>query len=377
MEQLCSKYGLIFLQFCYLQSLWRFPECFMIEWGHKIVWEAGMEENRFNHQNADAGKRRVSGKKEVVYGTILDEINARLEHNANNTQNSKGEIQHVKCAVTKDEIITINIMIMVLTWTQCGKRSIEDMANYVGITSKRTLMDLSSGTLNNETRSHINNKIAEKMGKRLGIPAEVFRGEKGVLFESRQIKEKETVLVLYRRLKYLIKHTGVTRKAQAQMKNEDINIEKKDTLRIKLLDKGLLDGLDSGWYSEWGSLEEIKAELKEKYLERNEKNLPKSVTALRLMEKMILGEIEREFNVSPSDEPVKGPYRKMIKDFRYGSPEIASAKKIEIVTSAMNHWTFDALRELGDEELLKKYQLALQEQLAYVGVVLRILKKEH
>lgn len=76
---------------------------------------------------------------------------------------------------------------------------------------------------------------------------------------------------------------------------------------------------------------------------------------------MILGEIEREFNVSPSDEPVKGPYRKMIKDFRYGSPEIASAKKIEIVTSAMNHWTFDALRELGDEELLKKYQLALQE----------------
>ena len=245
-----------------------------------------MEENRFNHQIADAGKRRVSGKKEVVYGTILDEINARLEHNANNTQNSKGEIQHVKCAVTKDEIITINIMIMVLTWTQCGKRSIEDMANYVGITSKRTLMDLSSGTLNNETRSHINNKIAEKMGKRLGIPAEVFRGEKGVLFESRQIKEKETVLVLYRRLKYLIKHTGVTRKTQAQMKNEDINIEKKDTLRIKLLDKGLLDGLDSGWYSEWGSLEEIKAELKEKYLERNEKNLPKSVTALRLMEKM-------------------------------------------------------------------------------------------
>ena len=165
MEQLCSKYGLIFLQFCYLQSLWRFPECFMIEWGHKIVWEAGMEENRFNHQIADAGKRRVSGKKEVVYGTILDEINARLEHNANNTQNSKGEIQHVKCAVTKDEIITINIMIMVLTWTQCGKRSIEDMANYVGITSKRTLMDLSSGTLNNETRSHINNKIL-----RLPIP---------------------------------------------------------------------------------------------------------------------------------------------------------------------------------------------------------------
>lgn len=108
MEQLCSKYGLIFLQFCYLQSLWRFPECFMIEWGHKIVWEAGMEENRFNHQIADAGKRRVSGKKEVVYGTILDEINARLEHNANNTPNSKGEIQHVKCAVTKDEIITIN-----------------------------------------------------------------------------------------------------------------------------------------------------------------------------------------------------------------------------------------------------------------------------
>lgn len=51
MEQLCSKYGLIFLQFCYLQSLWRFPECFMIEWGHKIVWEAGMEENTVNHQN--------------------------------------------------------------------------------------------------------------------------------------------------------------------------------------------------------------------------------------------------------------------------------------------------------------------------------------
>ena len=35
----------------------------MIEWEHKIVWEAGMEENRFNHQIADAGKRRVSGKK--------------------------------------------------------------------------------------------------------------------------------------------------------------------------------------------------------------------------------------------------------------------------------------------------------------------------
>lgn len=278
--------------------------------------------------------------------------------------------------VTKDEVVTINVMIMILTWTKCEGRSLKQMADYLGITSVRTLVNLGSGMANNETPSHINDKIAENLGKKLNISPDMFKGKMGFLFKSTSKAEEtaqklgtgknvsNTVLILYRRLKYLIKHSGVQKGAQSTGEK---------TLREIQIERGILNGLDKDWNDSWGDLESIKQELKDKCRERT--YLPKAVKALDAIENIIIAEIIRDRNGISEDDSVKNSYYKMLKCFRYGSPVVASVNKIGIVTEAMNQWSFDALREIEDVELLKRYRQALQEQVAYVGVILRILEK--
>lgn len=259
-------------------------------------------------------------------------------------------------------------MIMALTWTKCGKRPLKQMAEYLGIKSIRTLVNLCSGMDNKESSSRINEKIAKKIGAILDIDHNIFMGKKGILFESSNIKNREAVLVLYRRLKYLVKHTGIARGDKAT--------EGKPFIRIERIDAGFLDDLDAAWNGEeWGKLDDIKAELKKYYSARTDADLSKSVRALRKIEEKIVDDIQITFKAALREEKSTSSYRKMVGHFRYGSSVVASTEKIRVVTEAMNNWTFDALRELDDIRLLERYQKALLEQQAYVGVILRILKK--
>ena len=166
---------------------------------------------------------------------------------------------------------------------------------------------------------------------------------------------KEAVWVLYRRLAFLVKHEGKRRKTS--------------------IDEGLLDGFSFAWKEEWGDLKEIKAELSENTEYRSAKVLPKSTRALRGIERYVLQDIRRSYeNTSKKDGP-SGDYEKLLYHFRFKEHFIETGETLEVLTKALERFTFETLREIENNNLLERYERALREQLTYIRTVTLLKKK--
>lgn len=282
----------------------------------------------------------------------IDQLNTKLDGEAEKANDK------IKMHVTEAEVITINVMTMVLAWKKGNEQReqyIEQLAEYIGLNGKRMLTDLAGGLNNDETRSHMTKKAAEKFSSKLEINKDWFLGKRGLFISASAMEYKEAVWVLYRRLAFLVKHEGKRRKT--------------------FIDEGLLDGFSFAWKEEWGDLKEIKAELSENTEYRSAKVLPKSTRALRGIERYVLQDIRRSYeNISKKDGP-SGDYEKLLYHFRFKEHFIETDETLEVLTKALERFTFETLREIENNNLLKRYERALQEQLTYIRTV-NLLKKK-
>ena len=282
----------------------------------------------------------------------IDQLNTKLDGEAEKANDK------IKMHVTEAEVITINVMTMVLAWKKGNEQReqyIEQLAEYIGLNGKRMLTDLSGGLNNDDTRSHMTKKAAEKFSSKLEINKDWFLGKRGLFISASAMEYKEAVWVLYRRLAFLVKHEGKRRKTS--------------------IDEGLLDGFSFAWKEEWGDLKEIKAELSENTEYRSAKVLPKSTRALRGIERYVLQDIRRSYkNTSENDVPPRD-YEKLLYHFRFKEHFIETGETLEVLTKALERFTFETLREIENNNLLKRYERALQEQFTYIRTV-NLLKKK-
>lgn len=283
----------------------------------------------------------------------IDQLNTKLDGEAEKANDK------IKMHVTEAEVITINVMTMVLAWKKGNEQReqyIEQLAEYIGLNGKRMLTDLSGGLNNDDTRSHMTKKAAEKFSSKLEINKDWFLGKRGLFISASAMEYKEAVWVLYRRLAFLVKHEGKRRKTS--------------------IDEGLLDGFSFAWKEEWGDLKEIKAELSENTEYRSAKVLPKSTRALRGIERYVLQDIRRSYeNTLEKDGPSGGDYEKLLYHFRFKEHFIETGETLEVLTKALERFTFETLREIENDNLLKRYERALQEQLTYIRTVTLLKKK--
>ena len=283
----------------------------------------------------------------------IDQLNTKLDGEAEKANDK------IKMHVTEAEVITINVMTMVLAWKKGNEQReqyIEQLAEYIGLNGKRMLTDLSGGLNNDDTRSHMTKKAAEKFSSKLEINKDWFLGKRGLFISASAMEYKEAVWVLYRRLAFLVKHEGKRRKTS--------------------IDEGLLDGFSFAWKEEWGDLKEIKAELSENTEYRSAKVLPKSTRALRGIERYVLQDIRRSYeNTLEKDGPSGGDYEKLLYHFRFKEHFIETDETLEVLTKALERFTFETLREIENDNLLKRYERALQEQLTYIRTVTLLKKK--
>ena len=283
----------------------------------------------------------------------IDQLNTKLDGEAEKANDK------IKMHVTEAEVITINVMTMVLAWKKGNEQReqyIEQLAEYIGLNGKRMLTDLSGGLNNDDTRSHMTKKAAEKFSSKLEINKDWFLGKRGLFISASAMEYKEAVWVLYRRLAFLVKHEGKRRKTS--------------------IDEGLLDGFSFAWKEEWGDLKEIKAELSENTEYRSAKVLPKSTRALRGIERYVLQDIRRSYeNTLEKDGPSGGDYEKLLYHFRFKEHFIETDETLEVLTKALERFTFETLREIENDNLLKRYERALQEQLIYIRTVTLLKKK--
>lgn len=282
----------------------------------------------------------------------IDQLNTKLDGEAEKANDK------IKMHVTEAEVITINVMTMVLAWKKGNEQReqyIEQLAEYIGLNGKRMLTDLSGGLNNDDTRSHMTKKAAEKFSSKLEINKDWFLGKRGLFISASAMEYKEAVWVLYRRLAFLVKHEGKRRKTS--------------------IDEGLLDGFSFAWKEEWGDLKEIKAELSENTEYRSAKVLPKSTRALRGIERYVLQDIRRSYeNTSKKDGP-SGDYEKLLYHFRFNEHFIETDETLEVLTKALERFTFETLREIENDNLLERYERALREQLTYIRTVTLLKKK--
>ena len=285
----------------------------------------------------------------------IDQLNTKLEREAEEANDK------IKMPVTEAEVITINVMTMVLAWKKGNEQReqyIEQLAEYIGLNGKRMLTDLAGGLNNDETRSHMTDKSAEKFKSKLGISKEWFLGKRGLFITGSATEHIEAVWVLYRRLTFLVKHEGEKRKTS--------------------IEQGMLDGFSFAWKEKWGDLKEIRDELFQNKEYRSAKVLPKSTRALRGIERYVLQDIRRSYkNTSENDVPSRD-YEKLLYHFRFKEHFIETDETLEVLTKALERFTFETLREIENNNLLKRYERALQEQLTYIRTVnlLRIKEKE-
>lgn len=288
------------------------------------------------------------------YGGIMtiDQLNTKLEKEAEEANDK------IKMPVTEAEVITINVMTMVLAWKKGNEQReqyIEQLAEYIGLNGKRMLTDLAGGLNNDETRSHMTDKSAEKFHSKLGISKEWFLGKKGLFITGSATEHIEAVWVLYRRLTFLVKHEGEKRKTS--------------------IEQGMLDGFSFAWKEKWGDLKEIRDELFQNKEYRSAKVLPKSTRALRGIERYVLQDIRRSYkNTSENDVPPRD-YEKLLYHFRFKEHFIETDETLEVLTKALERFTFETLREIENDNLLKRYERALQEQLTYIRTVTLLKKK--
>lgn len=283
----------------------------------------------------------------------IDQLNTKLDGEAEKANDK------IKMHVTEAEVITINVMTMVLAWKKGNEQReqyIEQLAEYIGLNGKRMLTDLSGGLNNDDTRSHMTKKAAEKFSSKLEINKDWFLGKRGLFISASAMEYKEAVWVLYRRLAFLVKHEGKRRKTS--------------------IDEGLLDGFSFAWKEEWGDLKEIKAELSENTEYRSAKVLPKSTRALRGIERYVLQDIRRSYeNTLEKDGPSGGDYEKLLYHFRFKEHFIETGETLEVLTKALERFTFETLREIENDNLLERYERALREQLTYIRTVTLLKKK--
>ena len=288
----------------------------------------------------------------IMSDTYIGRLNTKLEREAEEANDK------IKMPVTEAEVITINVMTMVLAWKKGNEQReqyIEQLAEYIGLNGKRMLTDLSGGLNNDDTRSHMTKKAAEKFSSKLEINKDWFLGKRGLFISASAMEYKEAVWVLYRRLAFLVKHEGKRRKTS--------------------IDEGLLDGFSFAWKEEWGDLKEIKAELSENTEYRSAKVLPKSTRALRGIERYVLQDIRRSYeNTSKKDGP-SGDYEKLLYHFRFKEHFIETGETLEVLTKALERFTFETLREIENDNLLERYERALREQLTYIRTVTLLKKK--
>ena len=288
------------------------------------------------------------------YGGIMtiDQLNTKLEKEAEEANDK------IKMPVTEAEVITINVMTMVLAWKKGNEQReqyIEQLAEYIGLNGKRMLTDLAGGLNNDETRSHMTDKSAEKFKSKLGISKEWFLGKRGLFITGSATEHIEAVWVLYRRLTFLVKHEGEKRKTS--------------------IEQGMLDGFSFAWKEKWGDLKEIRDELFQNKEYRSAKVLPKSTRALRGIERYVLQDIRRSYkNTSENDVPPRD-YEKLLYHFRFKEHFIETGETLEVLTKALERFTFETLREIENDNLLKRYERALQEQLTYIRTVTLLKKK--
>ena len=285
----------------------------------------------------------------------IDQLNTKLDGEAEKANDK------IKMHVTEAEVITINVMTMVLAWKKGNEQReqyIEQLAEYIGLNGKRMLTDLAGGLNNDETRSHMTDKSAEKFKSKLGISKEWFLGKRGLFITGSATEHIEAVWVLYRRLTFLVKHEGEKRKTS--------------------IEQGMLDGFSFAWKEKWGDLKEIRDELFQNKEYRSAKVLPKSTRALRGIERYVLQDIRRSYkNTSENDVPSRD-YEKLLYHFRFKEHFIETDETLEVLTKALERFTFETLREIENDNLLERYKRALQEQLTYIRTVnlLRIKEKE-
>ena len=288
------------------------------------------------------------------YGGIMtiDQLNTKLEKEAEEANDK------IKMPVTEAEVITINVMTMVLAWKKGNEQReqyIEQLAEYIGLNGKRMLTDLAGGLNNDETRSHMTDKSAEKFHSKLGISKEWFLGKKGLFITGSATEHIEAVWVLYRRLTFLVKHEGEKRKTS--------------------IEQGMLDGFSFAWKEKWGDLKEIRDELFQNKEYRSAKVLPKSTRALRGIERYVLQDIRRSYkNTSENDVPSRD-YEKLLYHFRFKEHFIETGETLEVLTKALERFTFETLREIENDNLLERYERALREQLTYIRTVTLLKKK--
>ena len=284
--------------------------------------------------------------------TYIGRLNTKLEREAEEANDK------IKMPVTEAEVITINVMTMVLAWKKGNEQReqyIEQLAEYIGLNGKRMLTDLAGGLNNDETRSHMTKKAAEKFSSKLEINKDWFLGKRGLFISASAMEYKEAVWVLYRRLTFLVKHEGEKRKTS--------------------IEQGMLDGFSFAWKEEWGDLKEIRDELFQNKEYRSAKVLPKSTRALRGIERYVLQDIRRSYkNTSENDVPSRD-YEKLLYHFRFKEHFIENDETLEVLTKALERFTFETLREIENDNLLERYERALREQLTYIRTVTLLKKK--
>lgn len=288
----------------------------------------------------------------IMSDTYIGRLNTKLEREAEEANDK------IKMPVTEAEVITINVMTMVLAWKKGNEQReqyIEQLAEYIGLNGKRMLTDLAGGLNNDETRSHMTDKSAEKFKSKLGISKEWLLGKRGLFITGSATEHIEAVWVLYRRLTFLVKHEGEKRKTS--------------------IEQGMLDGFSFAWKEKWGDLKEIRDELFQNKEYRSAKVLPKSTRALRGIERYVLQDIRRSYkNTSENDVPSRD-YEKLLYHFRFKEHFIETGETLEVLTKALERFTFETLREIENDNLLKRYERALQEQLIYIRTVTLLKKK--
>ena len=309
----------------------------MVEWWHKVIGGTVMAEHTENTYLANITERLAE-----VEG-ILPELDDK----------GKEKPHRIKLPVTEQELITINVMILAMVWRFGRKRPLSEMGDYIGIGNKRIITNLCSGMRNDMTPSHINKRIAGDISRQLDIPKEIFLGEGGVLISAAREREVEIKWILYRRLLNMVKHGGES--------------------RLKSLHDKDLSGFDKVWLAQYGGHESIEAELNKKIKARKEEDLPLSTKALKQLERRLEDDV-KESCMYP--EKVKNQYYRRLIEWAKGAYiPVLPVDDIKKVTDQLSGWSFDMLRGVKNERVLKEYQRILQEQMAYMNVVMRLIKK--
>ena len=260
------------------------------------------------------------------------------------------EMLGVKKEVSKNEVVTANLMMMGLIWKDIKKGLYVDLAMQTGISEKR-LQNLRNGIDTDGSGTVLDKKTYQRLEDLFGISEENLRN--GNELWCREGSEKR--LIQYRRLSCLY-NKGKRNWSDADYLDGLFDGEEYQNLVAGIKER------DARKKSGLGKLDAGKMEL---YFQNR----------LKVIRKQLIEELTEDYgHTANMDRDNAREYKRVLYYFKFGKGNCPMQLWIEEETERLNGWDYEVLREVGADQL-KKYLAAIQRQSKLVQAVLLLPDK--